>query len=138
MSNLATGEAGIASVKIFSHRVGNHILDLVFSLGIAMLPSGLELKSGLLPGSDLLRDLDFILRLKLAFTIFICNLVLMSKLTLPFSNECLIYQSMKIRKVQHVESASKETIESSEKSVDLPFFRGHIMNRIASQMIKLV
>jgi hypothetical protein len=80
MSILSTGEAGIASLKIFSHQVGNHILDLVFSLGIAMLPSGLELKSGLLPGSDLLRDLDFLLRLKLALTIFICNLVLMRNL----------------------------------------------------------
>ena len=87
---------------------------------------------------SLLNCLSVFLRLELASAVFINWLVIMDELVLPFYDKSLVHQSLEIRKVKHAERASEVLVESSKESVYLPFFGGHIIKRITSQVIELV
>ena len=56
----------------------------------------------------------------------------------PLCDEGLVHQSQEVRKIKHAEGAPEMLIQASKKSVDLPFFCGHIVERIAGQMVELI
>ena len=103
-----------------------------------LLPIGLVLNLSLLPGTSLLHWLPILLRLELALMVIIGRLIVVHKLVFSFCNEGFVSQGLGIQKIEHTECASEVLIQSSKKSVELPFFCSHIIARIAGQMVELM
>ena len=138
MSGLHTNKARIVVLTFFKYRHGHQILDLGSGLVNILLPIGFLLNLSLLPSTSLLQWLHILFVLKFALLVSISGLVVVHELVLPFCNEGLGHQSLDIREIKHTESASEVLVQSSKISVDLPFFCGHIIKRIAGQMVELV
>ena len=107
MSGFPTTETRIVALAFFSHRVGHDILDLCSGFVNILLQIGLVIYLSMLLGTSLLHWLHFLPWPELALVIVICRLIVMYELVLPFSNESLVYQSLKIREIKHTESASE-------------------------------
>ena len=91
MPSLSTCVIGIVTLTVFLIWLGDHSLDLTFILDVPLLPGWLELKLGLLPSMNLLKNLPFLLGFKLVFAVFICSLMIINKFVFPFGNECLVH-----------------------------------------------
>ena len=130
MSVLPTTEARIIALTLLMHWVGHDILDLSGSLVDILLPVGFVLHLSLLPSTRLLHWLHILLRLEFALVVVNSWLMVVQELVFPFCDEGFVYQSLEIREIKHTQSASEVLIQSSKKSVDLPFFCGHIIERI--------
>ena len=138
MSGLPTIKTRIVALTLYAHQAGYDILDLSSGLVHVLLPIGLVLNLSLLPGTSLLHWLTILLRLELALVIIISGLIFVQELVLSFCNEGFVYQSLEIQKIEHTKSAYEVLIQSSKKSVDLPFCHGHIIERITGQMVELM
>ena len=138
MSGLPTIKTRIVALAFFAYRDGHDILDLSSGLVHVLLPIGLVLNLSLLPGMSLLHWLSILLRLEFALVIIISGPVVVHELVFSFCDEGFVYHNLEIRKVEHTKSAFEVLIQSSKKSVDLPFFRGHIIERISGQMVELM
>ena len=136
--SLSTCETGIVTPTVFLVWLGDHRLDLTFILDVPLLPGWLELKLGLLPSTNLLKNLPFLLGFKLAFAVFIGSLMIINQFVFPFSNECLVHQSLEVGEIQHTECTPEGMIEPSKEPIYLSFFGGYIMSGIMGQMIELV
>ena len=138
MFGLSIAEAGIVALAIFTYWTGYNILDLSSGLVDILLLVGFVLNLSLLPGTSLLHWLHILLRLEFSLVVIICGSAVVHELVFPFYNEGLVHQSLEVRKIKHAKSAPEMLIWSSKKSVNLPFFGGHIIKRIAGQMVEFI
>ena len=138
MSSLSTIKAGVVALTLFVHWTGHDIFDLGSGLVHILLPIWFVLHLSLLPGTGLLLGLSVLLRLEFTLVVIISRPVVLHELMFPFCDESFVGQGLEIWEIKHTESTSEVLVQSSKKSVDLPFFCGHIIKIIAGQMVELV
>jgi hypothetical protein len=121
---LATSETSIVAVTVFYDRLLAKSLSLCACLAVAAtVPYWLVLCWSWLPAAQLLRIRLLVVLLWLELPL----VIVVSRLVLTLSNECLIHQGLEVREVQHAQLASEGMSESSKKAVYLPFVSSHIM-----------
>ena len=110
MSGLSTTKAGVVALALLVYWTGHDILDLSSGLVHILLPIGFVLHLSLLPGTGLLYGLSVLLRLKFTPVVIVCGSVVWHRLVFCFCDEGLIYQGLKIWKIEHTENTPEVLI----------------------------
>ena len=56
----------------------------------------------------------------------------------PFGDKGLVHQRQEVWEIKHAENAPEMLIQASKEPVDLLLFGGHIVERIAGQMVEFI
>ena len=79
-----------------------------------------------------------LLGLKLALAVIVPRFMHICRLIFPFFYESFVHHSLEVWEIQRAELATEGVIESSEEAAYLPFFSGHIVGRVPSQIVEFI